>query len=118
MAEEPTKVEEKVDETAEAKTETNGHTNGDAEKSTDEHKVEINGSVKTDGVLPEPKTEAEAKENGAEPESCDVEKEAPKRKANEGGDAPLEPIPVSAEKVAKLQEGAEEKVEEKPEATA
>lgn len=113
-ADETPEVDEtpKVDETTEAKAETNGHTNGDAEQ-----KEETNGSLTTEAILPEPKTEAEAKENGAEDES-DVAKEAPKRKADEGGDAPLEPIPVSAEKVAKLQEATEDKVDETAEATA
>ena len=66
-------------------------------------------------------------ENGEEKEPA---KEATKRKAEDGeeateaakeGDAP-EPVPVSAEKIAKLTEGGEEKAaEEKPaaeEATA
>merc|ERR1712173_419946 len=121
------------------KEETNGHDmkgdvvaengdiaeNGNAESRSDEAKAE-NDEPKGENNEPkaennEPKAEnCESKvENGHSDDSVKehTESEATKRKADDAGDAALEPIPVSAEKIAKLSV-TEEKVEEKAEVTA
>jgi hypothetical protein len=130
VIEETPKVEESevTNGSTEPKEETNGHVkngddavaessegkaeNGEAEAKSDEAKAE-NGEPKAENG--EPKAEnghSNGDANGHQ------ESEATKRKADDAGDAVPEPIPVSAEKIAKLSE-TEEKVEEKEaEATA
>merc|ERR1719510_1887359 len=73
--------------------------NDEAKAESDEPKAE-NGESKAENGHPN----GNAKEH--------TESEATKRKADDAGDAALEPIPVSAEKIAKLSQ-TEEKVEEK-----
>merc|ERR1712108_109441 len=109
------------------KEETHGHDmKGDvvaengAKAENDEPKGENNESKAENnepkGENNEPKAEnGESKvENGPSDDSVKehTESEATKRKADDAGDAALEPIPVSAEKIAKLSV-TEEKVEEK-----
>merc|ERR1712226_862554 len=93
--EETPKVVEVEETTEEKKEETNGHTengNGTTE--------EKNGEEKNDGH-----------KNG-DSENGHSENGAPKRKVEE--EAAPEPIPVSAEKIAKLTETTEEEVKEVP----
>merc|ERR1712107_271028 len=83
---------ETVEETKEeAKEETNGEAkNGDSENG---HKNGDSENGHSNG-------------NGKEAEATEEDKEATKRKAEEAGDT--EPVPVSAEKIAKLKETTEE----------
>ena len=96
----------------------NGHKNGDsngAEAKNGDHKEETNGAEAKNGDHKNGDSEnGDKKEetNGDEAKNGDSEdKEATKRKAEE--DTTPEAVPVSAEKIAKLKEGEEEKTEAK-----
>ncbi len=81
---------------------TSGHQNGEA-RETNGKEGETNGKEEINGEKAKERDEDEANENNH------PEKEATKRKADESGDVSTKSIPVSAEKVAKLKEGDEEK---------
>merc|ERR1712072_1650897 len=94
--------------------------NGKAEAENDEAKAGSDeakaGSDEAKAENDEPKAEnGESKAENGQPNDNvkeHSESEATKRKADDAGDAALEPIPVSAEKIAKLSV-TEEKAEEK-----
>ena len=129
VVEEAPKVEEKVEATngsTEHKEETNGHAkNGDAvaqngDKAENGKAEAENGEAKPENGESHAENGESKAENGHSNGDAKehTESEATKRKADDAGDAVPEPIPVSAEKIAKLSE-TEEKVEEKePEVTA
>jgi len=112
-AEETPKVVEEVEE----KEETNGHTeNGNGTtvvKDVDETTEETNEIHKDADYENGEKVAENGHENGATKEDSNghTENGAVKRKVEEDELAPLEPIPVSAEKIAKLTETTEEKEE-------
>ena len=107
----------KVVEEVEEKEETNGHTengNGTTEvKDVDETTEETNEIHKDADYENGEKVAENGHENGATKEDSNghTENGAVKRKVEEEELAPLEPIPVSAEKIAKLTETTEEKEE-------
>merc|ERR1711881_505769 len=112
-AEETPKVVEGVEE----KEETNGHTengNGTTEvRDVDETTEETNEIHKDADYENGEKVAENGHENGATKDDSNghTENGAVKRKVEEEELAPLEPIPVSAEKIAKLTETTEEKEE-------
>merc|ERR1712088_1114104 len=99
MGEETPKVVEET--TEEKKEETNGHT----EEKNGEEGVHKDADYKTEEKAENGDKNGDAAENGHT-----EEKVAEKRKVEE--DAAPEPIPVSAEKIAKLTETTEEEVKE------
>ena len=105
--EETPKVVEET--TEEKKEETNGHTetteNGKTEEKNGEEGVHKDADYKTEEKAENGDKNGDAAENGHT-----EEKVAEKRKVEE--DAAPEPIPVSAEKIAKLTETTEEEVKE------
>jgi hypothetical protein len=123
----PKVVEEAVvtkPDSEEPKEDTNGHTENGKETTeveNGEDKTENGKDKNGEDTIEEEKNGVDKAENGHEKtenghsngnSNGHTENGATKRKADDAGDAALEPIPVSAEKIAKLTE-TEEKVEEK-----
>jgi len=105
--EETPKVVEET--TEEKKEETNGHTengNGTTDEQNGEERVHKDADYKTE------ETAENGHKNGDAENGDSEEKVAEKRKAED--DAAPEPIPVSAEKIAKLTETTEDEVKEVP----
>ena len=110
VEETPAKEEAAADKEVEV-VEKNGHKNGEAKNGNGEAK---NGdSEAKNGDSEEKNGDSEEKNGKTEEKNGDsnghtngdaADKEAPKRKADDSGDAKEEPIPVSAEKIAKLKE--------------
>ncbi len=99
-----TEKEETPTTTEEPKEETNGHSNGDSNGKSAEDKP------KEDDTNGKSEEKPEDDSNGKSEEDKSEDKEATKRKAED--EATTEPIPVSAEKIAKLK-GDEAVTEEK-----